>query len=157
MLWVYHLEGDGITWKVKFILVILIPITAKFPSLEHFPLDAEGQLESFQIGTRIGYAIPFGEKGWFRTAGGFGFANRRDVLNIQIPPNNSAYISSETAFTYDLLLGLGYEVGLGLDGFLAYRLLGISDNGGFDSVTMHLFRSVWGQIFKLFQISDSLP
>ena len=112
------------------------------------PLDAEGQLESFQIGTRIGYAIPFGEKGWFRTAGGFGFANRRDVLNIQIPlTNNSAYISSETAFTYDLLLGLGYEVGLGLDGFLAYRLLGISDNGDFDSVTMHLFQVGLGANF----------
>ena len=99
MLWVYHLEGDGITLEGEIHFGYLnsnygeisIPGTL-------VPLDAEGQLESFQIGTRIGYAIPLGEKGWFRTAGGFGFANRRDVLNIQIPPNNSAYISSENCF-----------------------------------------------------------
>ena len=47
--------------------------------------------------------------------------------------------------------------GLGLDGFLAYRLLGISDNGDFDSVTMHPISGRSGAIFKLFLISDSLP
>ena len=43
---------------------------------------ADGQLRVFQIGSSVGYGIPFGEKGWFRTAGGFGFASRRDVINI---------------------------------------------------------------------------
>ena len=38
-------------------------------------------------------------------------------------------------------------MGLGLDGFLAYRLLGISDNGDFDSVTMHLFQVGLGANF----------
>ena len=108
------------------------------------PDTADGQLEIFQIGARVGYGIPFGEKGWFRVAGGFGFASRRDVINIL---NSDSYLSSETAFTYDLLLGLGYEVGMGLDAFLAYRLLGVSENGNFDSVAMHLFQVGLGANF----------
>ncbi|MBT5916703.1 MAG: porin family protein [Opitutae bacterium] len=108
------------------------------------PDPADGQLEVFQIGARVGYGIPFGEKGWFRVAGGFGFASRRDVINIL---NSDSYLSSETAFTYDLLLGLGYEVGMGLDAFLAYRLLGVSENGDFDSVAMHLFQVGLGANF----------
>ena len=108
------------------------------------PDPADGQLEVFQIGARVGYGIPFGEKGWFRVAGGFGFASRRDVINIL---NSDSYLSSETAFTYDLLLGLGYEVGMGLDAFLAYRLLGVSENGNFDSVAMHLFQVGLGANF----------
>ena len=108
------------------------------------PDTADGQLEIFQIGARVGYGIPFGEKGWFRVAGGFGFASRRDVINIL---NSDSYLSSETAFTYDLLLSLGYEVGMGLDAFLAYRLLGVSENGDFDSVAMHLFQVGLGANF----------
>ena len=108
------------------------------------PDTADGQLEIFQIGARVGYGIPFGEKGWFRVAGGFGFASRRDVINIL---NSDSYLSSETAFTYDLLLSLGYEVGMGLDAFLAYRLLGVSENGNFDSVAMHLFQVGLGATF----------
>jgi hypothetical protein len=108
------------------------------------PDTADGQLEIFQIGARVGYGIPFGEKGWFRVAGGFGFASRRDVINIL---NSDSYLSSETAFTYDLLLSLGYEVGMGLDAFLAYRLLGVSENGNFDSVAMHLFKVGLGANF----------
>ena len=108
------------------------------------PDTADGQLEIFQIGARVGYGIPFGEKGWFRVAGGFGFASRRDVINIL---NSDSYLSSETAFTYDLLLSLGYEVGMGLDAFLAYRLLGVSENGNFDSVAMHLFQVGLGANF----------
>jgi hypothetical protein len=110
------------------------------------PTSADGQLEVFQIGTRLGYGIPFGENGWFRVAGGFGFASRRDVINIAIASPQS-FVSSETTFTYDLLLGLGYEVGMGLDAFLAYRLLGVSENGDFDSVAMHLFQVGLGANF----------
>ena len=113
------------------------------------PHYSEGQLEVFQIGTRLGYGIPFGEEGWFRVAGGFGFANRRDVLNVELVSGGDvqSFLSSETAFTYDLLLGLGYEVGMGLDAFLAYRLLGVSENGDFDSVAMHLFQVGLGANF----------
>ena len=81
----------------------------------------------------------------FGLAGGFGFASRRDVINIL--QRSESYLSSETAFTYDLLLSLGYEVGMGLDAFLAYRLLGVSENGNFDSVAMHLFQVGLGANF----------
>ena len=113
------------------------------------PHSSEGQLEVFQIGTRLGYGIPFGEEGWFRVAGGFGFANRRDVLNVELVSGSpvKSFLNSETAFTYDLLLSLGYEVGMGLDAFLAYRLLGVSENGDFDSVAMHLFQVGLGANF----------
>ena len=113
------------------------------------PYSSEGQLEVFQIGTRLGYGIPFGDKGWFRLAGGFGFANRRDVLNVEqvLGLGVKSYFNSETAFTYDLLLSLGYEVGMGLDAFLAYRLLGVSENEDFDSVAMHLFQVGLGANF----------
>ena len=114
-----------------------------FTKVKNYPV--EGQLEVFQIGARVGYGVPFGNKGWFRTAGGFGFSNRRDVLDIDTP--NFSFVSSETTFTYDLLLGLGYEVGMGLDAFLAYRLLGVSENGDFDSVAMHLFQVGLGANF----------
>jgi len=112
-------------------------------SIKNYP--AEGQLEVFQIGARVGYGVPFGNNGWFRTAGGFGFSSRRDVLDIETP--NRSFVSSETTFTYDLLLSLGYEVGMGLDAFLAYRLLGVSENGDFDSVAMHLFQVGLGANF----------
>lgn len=111
------------------------------------PFKSDGQLEVFQIGTRLGYGIPFAEKGWFRVAGGFGFANRRDAINVDNGLTNPSFVSSETAFTYDLLLSLGYEVGMGLDAFLAYRLLGVSENGDFDSVAMHLFQVGLGANF----------
>ena len=111
------------------------------------PFKSDGQLEVFQIGTRLGYGIPFAEKGWFRVAGGFGFASRRDAINVENGLTNPSFVSSETAFTYDLLLGLGYEVGMGLDAFLAYRLLGVSENGDFDSVAMHLFQVGLGANF----------
>ena len=36
---------------------------------------------------------------------------------------------------------------MGLDGFVAYRLLGSSDNGGFGKVAMHLFELGLGSNF----------
>jgi hypothetical protein len=122
---------------------------SKLTSPSFTPHSTDGQLEIFHIGTRLGYGIPFGEGGWFRVAGGFGFGNRRDVLNVELVQGDpiASFVSSETSFTYDLLLGLGYEVGLGLDAFLAYRLLGVSENGDFDSVAMHLFQLGLGANF----------
>jgi hypothetical protein len=109
-------------------------------------VDANGQVEIFQIGSRIGYGVPVGESGWIRAAGGFGYGKRRDFLSIKAPLNDS-YSNSESVFTYDLLFSLGYEIEWGLDAFLAYRLLGSSANGDFDKVTMHLFELGLGANF----------
>lgn len=120
------------------------------PSSSYFEKDlpASGEVEVFQVGARIGYALPFGETGWIRAAGGFGFGNRRDFLTIS-PPTSipTTFGSSESAFTYDLLFSMGYEMEFGLDTFLAYRLLGSSENGNFGKIAMHLFELGLGANF----------
>jgi hypothetical protein len=110
-----------------------------------FPYTADGQLEVFQIGARVGYGIPFGEKGWFRVAGGFGFANRRDVLNVELVPGGpvTSYLSSETAWDWMLFLlidFLGYQKTVIL---IVWRCI--------------FFSWVWVQTFRLLELSDSLP
>ena len=76
----------------------------------------------------------------------FGYGKRRDFLALGAPLDLS-YGNSDSAFTYDLLFSLGYEIEWGLDAFLAYRLLGSSGNGDFDKVAMHLFEVGLGANF----------
>jgi hypothetical protein len=109
-------------------------------------VPASGEIELFQVGARVGYGLPVGESGWIRAAGGFGYGKRRDFLAMG-PPLGESYGSSESAFTYDLLFSLGYEIEWGLDVFLAYRLLGSSENGDFNKVAMHLFELGLGANF----------
>ena len=111
-------------------------------------LPTSGEVELFQIGARAGYGIPVGEAGWIRAAGGFGYGKRRDFLSIQpLTTTTENFSSSDSAFTYDLLFSLGYEIEWGLDAFLTYRLLGSSGNGDFDKVAMHLFELGLGANF----------
>jgi len=110
-------------------------------------LSADGEVELFQVGARAGYGLPVGESGWIRAAGGFGYGKRRDFLSIPTGNEILNFNSNDSAFTYDLLFSLGYEIEWGLDAFLAYRLLGSSANGDFDKVTMHLFELGLGANF----------
>ena len=114
-----------------------------------------GEAELFQIGARAGYGLPVGDSGWIRAAGGFGYGKRRDFLSLG-PPLGESFGNSDSAFTYDLLFSLGYEIEWGLDAFLAYRLLGSSGNGDFDKVAMHLFELGLGRISSSFAIPFSL-
>ena len=113
------------------------------------PLSTDGDLEVFQIGVRVGYGVPFGESGWIRAAGGFGYGKRKD--SVSFTPSKTvgekSFYENTSVFTYDILLSLGYEMAMGLDAFLAYRLLGTSDNGDFGSVAMHLFELGLGANF----------
>ena len=109
-------------------------------------ISVSGEVELFQVGARVGYGLPVGESGWIRAAGGFGYGKRRDFLDLT-PHIDESYGPSESAFTYDLLFGLGFEMEWGLDAFLAYRLLGSSGNGSFDKVAMHLFELGLGANF----------
>ena len=114
------------------------------PWVDSFPID--GSMELYQAGARVGYGVPFGESGWIRAAGGFGYGKRKDYISVSgltiddFPENNSV-------FSYDLLLSAGYEMAMGLDGFIAYRLLGASDNGKYGSIAMHLFEVGLGANF----------
>ena len=42
---------------------------------------------------------------------------------------------------------MGYEMAMGLDGFIAYRLLGASDNGNYGNIALHLFEVGLGANF----------
>ena len=109
-------------------------------------LSVNGSMELYQAGARVGYGVPFGESGWIRAAGGFGYGKRKDYLAPGISPGHDFY-EPNSVFSYDLLLSMGYEMAMGLDGFIAYRLLGASDNGKFGSIAMHLFEVGLGANF----------
>ena len=109
--------------------------------------ETEGDMELFQAGARIGYGIPFGESGWFRAAGGFGYGKRKDYVSLAAIPFIEDKYENNSVFSYDLLVSMGYEMAMGLDGFVAYRLLGASGNGNYSSVAMHLFEVGLGANF----------
>ena len=109
-------------------------------------VPVSGEVELFQIGARAGYGIPVGESGGIRAAGGFGYGKRRDILTLG-PHLGESFGNSDSAFTYDLLFSVGYEIEWGLDAFLAYRLLGSSGKGDFDQVAMLLFELGFGANF----------
>ncbi|MAK47299.1 MAG: hypothetical protein CMI24_08660 [Opitutae bacterium] len=108
-----------------------------------------GMMEATRIGTRIGYGMPFGERGWYKGAVGFGFANRRHSVNVSINslPLSSGGSSSESVFTYDFLAAIGYELGIGWDAILSYQLLAMSGFKEFDEVSIHLFELGLGKNF----------
>jgi len=120
---------------------------AVFPFPYSSPRHASGQSELFNGGARFGYGLPFGEGGWFRLATGVGFANRKDILNLDQLGTITTYLGSETIFTYDFLFSLGYEMKKDLDLFVAYRILGLYSKGDFDESTMHLLEFGLGANF----------
>ncbi len=120
---------------------------AVFPFPYSSPRHASGQSELFNGGARLGYGLPFGEGGWFRLATGVGFANRKDILNLDQLGMITTYLGSETIFTYDFLFSLGYEFKKDLDFFVAYRILGLDAKGDFDEATMHLLEFGLGANF----------
>lgn len=117
------------------------------PSLILGTMNASGQSELFNIGSRIGYGLPFGDGGWFQIASGVGFASREDVLNQDKLLSFGSDISSESLFTYDFLFSLGYEVKKDLDVFVAYRVLAMIGKGNFEDATMHLLELGLGANF----------
>jgi hypothetical protein len=120
---------------------------AIYPAFYHHPQHASGQSELFNGGARLGYGLPFGTGGWLRFASGVGFANRKDVLNLDVGPIITTFLDSETIFTYDFLFSLGYEFKNDLDFFVAYRILGLDARGDFDEATMHLLEFGLGANF----------
>ena len=118
-----------------------------FPFPYSSPKHTSGQSELFNGGARLGYGLPFGDGGWFRFATGIGFANRKDVLNLDQLGEISTYYGTETIFTYDFLFSLGYEIKKDLDVFVAYRVLAMNGKGDFDEATMHLLELGLGANF----------
>ena len=119
-------------------------ISTTVPTTANYSVD--GSMELYQAGARVGYGVPFGESGWIRAAGGFGYGKRKDYMSVSGIPV-SDFFENNSVFSYDLLLSMGYEMAMGLDGFIAYRLLGASDNGKYGNIAMHLFEVGLGANF----------
>jgi len=98
----------------------------------------DGSTEITNLGARLGYGVPFGEKGSIRAAAGFGFAERRTISNFS---GNIASSLGETAtlFSYDFLVAMAYEIGIGWDASLAYRVLNVNEYLAYDAISAHLF------------------
>lgn len=98
----------------------------------------DGSTEITNLGARLGYGVPLGEKGSIRAAAGFGFAERRTISNFS---GNIASSLGETAtlFSYDFLVAMAYEIGIGWDASLAYRVLNVNEYLAYDDISTHLF------------------
>ena len=108
-------------------------------------VDVEGGgFELLNLNLRLGYAIPVSESFWLRFGGGMGFGHRKDYLDLI---GGVSSFEDKSVFTYDILLSLGYTMKLGFDSYLGYRFSGASDNGGFDSVAMHMIELGLGANF----------
>jgi hypothetical protein len=102
-----------------------------------------GGFELMNLNLRLGYAIPVSESFWLRFGGGMGFGHRKDYLDLI----GVSSFEDKSVFTYDILLSIVYSMKFGFDSYLGYRFTGASDNGGFDSVAMHMIELGLGANF----------
>jgi hypothetical protein len=98
----------------------------------------DGSTEITNLGARLGYGVPLGEKGSIMAAAGFGFAERRTISNFS-GNITSSLGESATLFSYDFLVAMAYEVGIGWDASLAYRVLNVNEYLAYDAISAHLF------------------
>jgi len=111
-------------------------------------MEVDGTTEATNIGARLGYGIPYGESGWFKSSLGFGFSQRRTSFNSKSNMFNDRYESeSESVFMYDLLLAAAYELGIGWDAVLSYRFMNMDEYELFDDLSVHFFELGLGKNF----------
>ena len=111
-------------------------------------MEVDGTTEATNIGARLGYGIPYGESGWFKSSLGFGFSQRRTSFNSKSNWFSDTYVSeSESVFMYDLLLAVAYELGIGWDAVLSYRFMNMDEYESFDDLSVHLFELGLGKNF----------
>jgi len=111
-------------------------------------MEVDGTTEATNIGARLGYGIPYGESGWFKSSLGFGFSQRRTSFNSKSNMFDDRYESeSESVFMYDLLLAAAYELGIGWDAVLSYRFMNMDEYESFDDLSVHLFELGLGKNF----------
>lgn len=107
-----------------------------------------GMMEATVLGTRLGYGRPFGERGWYKGAIGFGFANRRQTNNVTVDdfvtPGESY---AESVFSYNFLIAIGYELKIEWDAILSYQFMTLGDYREFNELTVHLFELGLGKNF----------
>ena len=116
-----------------------------------FTTQIDGSTEYTNVGARLGYGIPYGERGWLKAAFGFGFAQRRTSADVfTLLSNtivNSATSASESVFTYDFLVAMAYELGIGWDAVLSYRFMNMDEYESSDDLSVHFFELGLGKNF----------
>ena len=110
------------------------------------PDDCFGELEFLSITTQFGYTVHLSEKLSIDSTFGLGYGSRRNDYFIPIQ-NNHFKTDSDSSFTFDLGLGLDYKFSDVMSAYLGYRLMGVSDNGPYDRMTLHLFELGLGANF----------
>ena len=110
-----------------------------------FGLEANGEMEFLSLGAEIGYGLPLNDKLSLESSFGVGYGSRTNDLDISFLSNYSN--SSESSVTFDLGFGLDYKYSETLSAYLGYRLFGVSDNGPYDRITLHLFELGLGANF----------
>ena len=125
-------------------------ITSSLPVIP-FTTQIDGSTEYTNVGARLGYGIPYGERGWLKAAFGFGFAQRRTSADVfTLLGNtivNSATSASESVFTYDFLVAMAYELGIGWDAVLSYRFMNMDEYESSDDLSVHFFELGLGKNF----------
>ena len=108
----------------------------------------DGDMEATGFSTKLAYGIPMNENGWIKGGFGLGFAERR--VSFDYYKNSEYKLSdspSEVVFTYEFLLAMAYELGIGWDAILSYRFLNMAEFGPSDDVSLHLFEVGLGKNF----------
>jgi len=110
------------------------------------PNDAVGEMELFSLSAQIGYAFPVTDTLSLSSTFGLGYGSRsNDFSFTPIKPIFIRY--ADSSMTLDLGLGLDYKYSELMSAYLGYRLMGVSDNGPFDRMTLHLFELGLGANF----------
>ena len=65
-------------------MIFLVEKSLQSPagSVIPFTTQIDGSTEYTNAGARLGYGIPYGERGWLKAAFGFGFAQRRTSADV---------------------------------------------------------------------------
>ena len=110
------------------------------------PNDAVGEMELFSLSAQIGYAFPVTDTLSLSSSFGLGYGSRSN--DFTFTPIKSVFKRyADSSMTFDLGLGLDYKFSDVMSAYLGYRLMGVSDNGPFDRMTLHLFELGLGANF----------
>ena len=114
---------------------------------EVFNQPSSGELELLSLSAQLGHSLAISDNLSLESSLGIGYGSRTNEVSIIILGQSDYYSSSDSSATFDLGLGLEYKYSETFSAFLGYRLMGVSDNGPYDRMTLHLFELGLGANF----------
>ncbi len=124
-----------------------------FEKLDDNDASGKGESEVLDLSLNAGFSLPLSESLSLGCSLGFGYASRSDTLELVIPfafpltPFEKYTTESSSVFSYNLGLSMDYKYSEVMSASLGYRLMGVSDNGPYDRMTLHLFELGLGANF----------